>query len=219
MPAITPDLSALLDDLAGSIRGRINVALPAEVVSYNPALQTLTAKPTVSGRYQDPETGALVPFPIPAISNVPVAFPGAGLFSITWDLVPGDPVLLVFADRSLDEWKSTGLPETVPADVRRHDLTDAVAIPGLRPLTAPVPATGWASGALVLSAPDIRAGSALALSPVALAPLVDAVVQALTVYLAAHTHSGVTTGPGVSGPPVAPFVPAGSVAAVKLKAE
>jgi hypothetical protein len=39
-------------------------------------------------------------------------------------------VLLVFTDRSKDAWQAHG-NETNPADLRRHDLSDAVAIPGL----------------------------------------------------------------------------------------
>jgi hypothetical protein len=217
----TASLGDLLAQLDAFIVGKINVALPAVIVTYDPARQLATVKPTISARAHDPETDALIPEALPAIANVPVVFPSGmgGAVSFTWPLVPGDPVLLVICDRSLDEYKSTGLSENVPADIRRFDLTDAVAVPGLRPNTTPISAAGWTATGPVLQGADIRLGSSAAVSPVALAPLVDAVVAALQVWLAAHTHSGVTTGPGVSGPPAVPPPLAGSVAALKVKAE
>lgn len=213
------DLGELLAQTIAAARGPMKTAIPATVLAYNPALQTVTAKPSISGRYQDPDTGLLIPFPLPAVANVPVAFPSSAGFAITWPLVPGDPVFLVIADRSIDEWKSSGAPENVPLDTRRFDLTDAIAIPGLRPFTRPIPATGWSPTAMVLEGVDIRLGSSAALSPVALAPLVSSVLSALQAWLATHTHSGVTTGTGASGPPVGPPPVPGSVAAVKVKAE
>lgn len=214
-------LGDILAQLDAFILGKVNVALPGTIISYNAATQTATVQPVPAARYHDAETDTLVPEPLPQIANVPVQFPSGtgGTYTITWPLAPNDPVLLVFCDRSTDEYRSLGTPQTVPLDTRRFDLTDAVAIPGYHPPVRPILATGHHPSALVLQAPQILLGSSAAVSPVALAPLVDAVVSALQVWLAAHTHSGVTTGPGVSGPPAVPPPIAGTVAAVKTKAE
>ncbi|HZI43958.1 MAG TPA: Gp138 family membrane-puncturing spike protein [Ilumatobacter sp.] len=219
MSAETPDLAALLAEAMASVKGSLNVAIPATVVTYDPATQTITAKPTITARYQDSELGILLPSVLPPIAKVPVAFPSALGFSITWPLTPGDTVLLVFADASLDEWKSTGSPENLPADIRRCDLTDAIAIPGLRSPALPIPATGWSAAGMVLEGASIQLGSSAAVSPVALAPLVDALVAALKVWLDTHTHTGVTTGPGASGPPAVPSPAPATVASVKVRAE
>lgn len=219
LSAETPDLGGLIAGAMAAVKGSLNVAIPATVVAYNPATQTITAKPTITARYQDDALGILVPAPLPPIANVPVAFPSSAGFSITWPLFPGDSVLLVFADASIDEWKSTGAPECLPLDIRRLDLTDAIAIPGLNAPVLPIPATGWSPAAMVLAGADIRLGSSAAVQPVALAPLVDAVVAALQVWLDTHTHTGVTTGPGASGPPAVPSPPPATVAALKVKAE
>lgn len=213
-----PDLGELLAETVAAARGGMFACIPAQIVTYNPALQTASVKPTVSGRYQDAESGLLIPYPLPVIANVPVGFPCSGLMSIVWELLPGDEVLLVIADRSLDEWKSTGAPENIPQDVRRFDLTDAIALPMVHSIARPIPADGWSPGAMVLRGLDIRLGSALALSPVALAPLQDAVNLALSVWLATHTHTVTAVGSPTS-PPVVPPPIAGSVAAVKVKAE
>jgi hypothetical protein len=218
MPATSPDLGDLLADAMAAVQGRIETAIPATVVSYDPARQVVSVKPTVSGRYQDPETGALVPYPLPTVANVPVAFPSSAGFAITWPLSPGDTVLLVTASRSLDEWKSTGAAETVPLDTRRHDLTDCVAIPGLRPLTAPVGSTGWAAGALVLEGVEVRLGSSVATSPVVLQTLLSSFLSTLKTWLDTHTHTGVTSGGGTSGAPAAPSPAAGTIGAARVKA-
>lgn len=219
----TPDLGALLAKVVTVTRGSLHGALPATVLAYNPALQTVTVKPCVSGRVEDSETEVLVPYPLPAISNVPVAFPSSTGFAITWPLFPGDTVYLVCGERSMDEWKSTGAAENLPQDIRRFDLTDAVAIPGLRPFTKPIPATGFSPVAMVLEGVDIRLGSSAAVMLVALAPLVAAELAKLKAAIEGHVHTGVTTGTGTSLvaaplPGVVP-VPLGNVAAVKVKAE
>jgi hypothetical protein len=60
-----------------------------------------------------------------------VQFPGSGGYRITFPVAVGDTGLIVFSEASLDKWLVSG--GTVdPADDRRHDLTDAVFLPGLR---------------------------------------------------------------------------------------
>lgn len=210
----TPDLGALLAETVAFTRGSIATAIPATVVSYDSARQTVTAKPTVSGRYKDPASGALLPFPLPTVANVPVAFPSATGFAITWPLAPGDTVFLVLADRSLDEWKSTGAAETVPLDTRRFDLTDAVAIPGLRPFTRPIPPTGVSQIGMVLEGASIQLGSSAAADFVALNSKVLSELNKIIVAFNAHAHSA----PGTS-PPTATIPPAAPVGAAKVKAE
>jgi len=212
-----PDLGQLLAMTIAATRGPMKVAIPATVVAYNPTLQSVTVKPTVMGRYQDVETGGLVPFPLPTIANVPVAFPSATGFAITWPLTPGDTVFLVCADRSIDEWKSTGLPENLPLHTRRFDLTDAVAIPGLRPFTSPIPATGWSADALVIEGLDIRLGSSAASSFVVLWTLLSAFLGTLKTWLDTHTHTSAAPGSPTS-PPVAPSPAAGNLGATRVKA-
>lgn len=221
MAGESPELGELLLELMAAVKGSMAACLPAKVLTYNPVDQTATVKPAITGRYHDPELEALIPAPLPVIAKVPVAFPSGGGFSITWPLLPDDDVLLVFADRSLDEWKSTGLPENLPADTRRFDLTDAIAIPAVKPPVRPISPAGVFASAMVIHGADIRLGSSAAASPVALAPLLSAFLATLKLWLDGHTHTGVTTGGGISGPPVpANLSPtAGNLGAVKVKAE
>jgi hypothetical protein len=215
--AETPSFGDLLLAMADNVIGRLTTALPAQIVTYDPATQTAHVKPTVAARYHEPESDTLLPLVLPDIANVPVIFPlgQGGAASFTWPLIPGDTVLLVICDRSIDEWKATGLPENLPQDIRRFDLTDAVAFAGLHPLNRPISAAGWAEGATVLQSPDIRLGSSAASKFLATQP--DLLVELGRISAALAAVGGLYT-PGVAPAPV-PVADPTLCAALKVKAE
>jgi len=125
-----PSLPTVLNSaLVKRMRG-VRVALPARVESYDPTTQQITAQPLVLEGYVA-EEGERATERLPAIAGVPVVFPGAGGFRVTFPIAVGDTVLLVFASSSIDRWLALG-GEVDPADDRRHALSDAIAIPGLR---------------------------------------------------------------------------------------
>ena len=64
-----------------------------------------------------------------AIHNVPVMFPSGGGFSITFPLEQGDPVLLLYSQRGLTNWKKT-LGVAAPDTIGFFSEKDAFAIPG-----------------------------------------------------------------------------------------
>jgi hypothetical protein len=216
MAADSPRLDDLLSEAMAAALGRVRVAMPAVVLSYDGATQTVTAKPAIMPRRHDPDTDELVPYELPAIANVPVMFHSSSLGSLTIPLVAGDFVFLLVADRSLDEWKATGNELNVPQDVRRFDWTDVVAIPGGRPIVAPLGATKVSATGPVLAGDDVRLGSGAASDFVALASLVFAELQAIRVAFNAHTHNDPAS--GTTGVPIQTMGSAGSVAATKVKA-
>lgn len=106
----------------------VHVSLPGRVVSYDAAKQTATVRPMIPRVLRD-AAGERVVEDLPLISNVPICFPRGGGFFCSFPLSAGDSVMLVFAERSLDRWRSTG--ESVdPADTRTHSLAGAWAYPG-----------------------------------------------------------------------------------------
>lgn len=109
----------------------VHVALPGRVVAYDYAQQRATVKPDMHRQYRD---GRVDPYP--TIVGVPMIWPrtSGGSASLTMPVLPGDPVLLLFSERSLERWLSTGGADR-PGDPRKHDLTDAIAIPGLMPFS------------------------------------------------------------------------------------
>jgi len=182
-----------------------HVAIPAKVTRVDLAKGQLDVQPLVKD-LRELEDGGLEAVSVPVITNVPIIWPGAGGFRLTFPIAAGDTVLLVFSDRSLDVWLARG-GEVDPGDPRRHALSDAVAIPGLRPFSAPW--AGTASDAVTLGKDGgtqikVKNGTIEldgADEPVALADSIETLLTQIRTWLATHTHSGVTTGGGLSGAP------------------
>lgn len=118
-------LSRLQKAVARNISTELRVALPGEIVSYDHTQQRASVRPLIRKKYKDGEVA-----PLPVIHQVPVVWPRGTDSALTMPLKAGDGVGLIFQDRSLDEWLSSGGMST-PNDSRQHDLSDAIAIPGL----------------------------------------------------------------------------------------
>lgn len=103
----------------------IHTALPAKIISFNKAKQVADIQ-IVQKRLFTDGTEELYP----PLIDVPVQYLRGGGFSITFPLSSGDSGLLVFAERSLDEWLVNGA-EKVPEDSRTHSVSDAVFYPTL----------------------------------------------------------------------------------------
>lgn len=161
MPTVPTDHEILLTAIRGQV-AQVNTCLPGRIVSYDEATQTASVALAVMFRRRDPTTDAIVAYEPPIITGAPVAFPSAGAFSITWPLAAGDACLVHFASRSLDEWASVVADVHEPQDLRRFDLSDAIVEPALRSPASPIPAAGYASGAMVLRATEVRLGSSSA---------------------------------------------------------
>lgn len=120
-PSFVEAITRVLDN---KLRNTFN-ALPAKIETYDETKQLASVKPLLNRKLKDESELIL-----PVINNVPVIFPRTANAIISLPIAVGDKVLLVFADRSLDEWLSSG-NEVFPADNRMHDLSDAIALPGL----------------------------------------------------------------------------------------
>jgi len=128
----TPDLETVIKTGMEAVERRLRVALPGKVEEYNAETQTASVQPLVKETFIDAD-GASVTESLPQLVTVPVVFPRCGNFMITLPLVAGDHVLLVFNDRSIDKFQTGDGSEVDPLDLRNHDLSDAVAIPGFFP--------------------------------------------------------------------------------------
>lgn len=136
----------LLAAAADTSARALAVCLPATVDSYDASAQTIDAAPSVGA-----------PTPIHA---VPVLFPVGSSMACTLPVAQGDRVVLVFADRSLDDWWAGRNGE--PTDTRTHARTDCFALLGGRPQTAPLPAVDTSRavlGGTATDAPRVAVGS------------------------------------------------------------
>lgn len=147
------NLVEMLTNLLGaSVDGRmadVHVAIPGRVETYDAALQKASVQPLVM-RAHEGEDGGRVAQKLPVIPEVPVLFPGGGGFSVTFPVQRGDVVLLVFSEASLDKFLvRDGIVD--PQDDRRHNISDAIAIPGLRNFKSP---RSGVSGTSMVVGPD-----------------------------------------------------------------
>lgn len=183
-------------------------AIPALIIAYEPAVQRAQVQPVIRGRQEIPALDRVIPDPLPQpiIPNVPVVWPGGAAGGLTVPLLPGDTCTLVFAHRSTDEWRATGLPDNIAQHGRRHDLTDAICIPGGRSFNSAAPtgplgpaAVDAAGVAVVLHALSLlRLGGNTAVDPVIKGAIFTGhLTTFLTSTAAATTAPQIATAAGV----------------------
>lgn len=182
-------MSDLVNAVKSAIESRvrnIHTAIPGRVESYDAGTQTASIVPmvipTVPGADEDDGEAEA---PLPKLLSVPVIFPRAGDFAITFPVRKGDTVLLVFAERDIGRWRATGERER-PIVSTPHGISGAVAIPGLYPSGDAL--SGVDEDALFLGQPgsfgvritDERAEVGGSSDAAALASKVDELIDAFT---------------------------------------
>ena len=210
-------LQEVLSALADTIRLSINTCLPGRITRYDETRQRADVQPLVKLRRLTEESEIAVDT-LPVVPAVPVVFPGAGAWRLTFPIQEGSTGLLIFSQASLDRWLvSGGLVD--PEDDRRFDLSDGMFIPGLRDFGHPLKSApldrltlGHDEGVQIHIDKDaIRVGSNLPvqLESAALADTLwthlDSVLHG---WLATHTHptpSGTSSAPGKPPPSPSDF--------------
>lgn len=115
---------------------RMNTCIPGVIDFFDADTQTCTAIPAIQMKVSiDGETTYV---DLPPVINAPLIFPLASTagFALTLPVRKGDPCLLLFSQRALDNWHLLGgiqRPEE-GVGVRHHDLTDALVMLAASPL-------------------------------------------------------------------------------------
>lgn len=120
----------IIQRITNNIGFGIHVALPAVVQSYNPTQQTVDVQPTIRERVIEPN-GQITYQAYPLLINVAIQYPQGGGYSITYPVAEGDECIVLFMDLSYDNWWTSGSIQN-PVEQRRHDLSDGIAIFGLK---------------------------------------------------------------------------------------
>lgn len=107
----------------------LRTALPGTIESYDEATQLASVRLGIRRQYET-EDGSIESVEIPKLVDVPVVFPRAGGFALTFPVAAGDGCLVVFCERDIGGWMETGRVQD-PVTRRRHDYSDAVAFVGL----------------------------------------------------------------------------------------
>lgn len=120
--------SAIMTGIESRLKD-LHTSMPGIIESFNATTQTATVQPAIKRIFKTREENEeiLTPSSIPPILNVPVQFPRAGGFCMTFPVKKGDECLLVFCERSIDYWHRSGGVKN-PGGKRFHHLSDAVAI-------------------------------------------------------------------------------------------
>lgn len=164
-PVPNPDLRALLRAHATDIFQTLNCHKVGKVISFDAATQTISA--SIQGLYvfvdwtQNPP--APVPKPYPVLSNVPVFINSGGAGSITFPIAVGDPCLILFNDRDIDNWFSSG-GAAAPNTPRCHDLSDGMALVGFRSMVQALTAYSTTDAQIRLGTSIISVGSKISIA-------------------------------------------------------
>ncbi len=99
-------------------------SMPGEIVDFDETKQTATVQPLIKERVDDKWEQ------LPQLLDVPCFFPRAGGYCVTFPVKPSDECLVIFGDMCLDSWwQSSGVQTQL--EMRRHDLSDAMALLGI----------------------------------------------------------------------------------------
>ena len=192
----------------------LRVASIGIIESYNPTKQTAVVQLAINELVV--KAGVVSSEAIKLLGDVPVVFPGGGGLTLTLPVALGDECLVVFNDNCYNGWYVRGGQQDQERQ-RRHDLSDGIALVGLRNQTRVLQNVSTTSAQLRTddgqTVIDVKQGQITVTAPTVniQATNVDiAASQTVTItgnssiMLAGrnfleHVHVGVQSGGGVSG--------------------
>lgn len=127
----------IYENLINESMFRTRCCIPCVIQSYNKTKRTVECQPAIREKIIN-EDGTVQYVNLPILVNVPVAFPSCGSFEVELPIVSGDECLVLFSDLSIDNFWLKGNVQN-PVEVRRHDLSDGIAIPCNLSLTSKKP--------------------------------------------------------------------------------
>jgi len=126
----TSSLQDVLKDSFNYETSQMHTAIPAVIVSVdNLAEQRVTVQPTINMR----DDTLSINTKRPPIVNVPLQMPITSKGGVSLPISPGDSVMLVFSMRGMTTWKNSNGEFSPPPDMRKFDIKDCIAIPGVYP--------------------------------------------------------------------------------------
>lgn len=130
---IEPELVDVLANFKLDIFASMNCVKIGSIQSFDGTKKTATVQILFKRTLLD---GTVQSYPV--LIDVPVFTLQGGGGSLQFPITKGDTCLLLFSDRGIDEWLQNGT-EAAPLNARMHDLSDAIALVGLNPVTSALP--------------------------------------------------------------------------------
>ncbi len=107
----------------------LNTAIPGFIESYDPETRTVSAIPAINDYW--PTDGDPINMDWAPIPDCPVWYLGGNGFVMAPPIKKGDPCLIIFSQRPIDEWwVSDGKTKVVPDLVDTHTESDAIVLAG-----------------------------------------------------------------------------------------
>lgn len=130
---IDPSLSDVLALQKIDIFGSLNCVKLGQITSFDGTKRTATIQILFKRQLPD---GTAVSYPL--LLDCPVfTLQGGGGF-LQMPVAAGDQCIILFSDRNIDNWYQTGT-QSVPPSTRMHDMSDAIALVGVDPLSSSLP--------------------------------------------------------------------------------
>lgn len=124
------DQLTIIRDAIDAAQSILQTCMPGIIKEVDLERMTVTVQPAIQAHARQADGGLeLLDFPL--LRDVPLHFPSGGGCTLTFPVKAGDECLLVFSSRCIDLWWQNGGVQA-PFEVRRHDLSDAFALVGVR---------------------------------------------------------------------------------------
>jgi hypothetical protein len=189
-----PTLAQLIKQAIETRLLDVHTALIAKVESYDAETQQVDVSPVLK-RQAKTLAGEWINEQLPILCDVPVLFPRAGGFFISFPVQPGDFVQLIFNEVDLEEWLDDKEPTV--AHNQRFTFQGAIAIPGIFPqakVLIDAHKTNFVLGKeqglqIHIDNQKIRLGSADANEALAIASKVDSALKKIIDTFNDHVHA------------------------------
>lgn len=192
---VEPSLKDLLDLLKKDIFLTLNCHALATIESFNAANQTVVATINYTRTFfKKGVDGATAPYQVkyPILIDCPVIVLGGGGGSITFPIAKGDQCLMLFNDRSIDNWVQGATSGPVSSS-RAHSLADGLALVGLNT------AVTYDGVNVVLTSPTkVKIQNSLTSLGDALSQLSGALTTFMTTVSTATTAGQIATAAGIA---------------------
>jgi len=187
---IQPDERGLQLLLKDELSRDLNCHQIGIVQAFYPATQTADININIAEVYN----GTLIKYP--TLLSVPVIILHGGSGAITFPITKGDICLVLFNDRDMDNWYTSGQTGNAPNTTRTHSLSDGIALVGLFSGKNPLSTYSSTDTQLIGSGPitlSLGSGKAkLANSTTDLLTTLTSLISALTSW---HNTDGTTPNP------------------------
>lgn len=127
----------LLQQLKAEINSGLRVCLPGSISGVDPSTGTVSVKIGIMQKVSQTGFAQGLSISYPELSMCPLFSLQGGGAGVVMPVKVGDECLVLFSDRCIDSWFSSGQPAPLPSS-RMHDLSDGLVIVGFNTMVNPL---------------------------------------------------------------------------------